>query len=157
MWEKFTMKRMAEQSLSRHGWLARQPKDFQRQVFAETQLQQFERGAPVYHLGDPIGGIYGVASGTLAISIAPGEDGPYLAHLGPVGYWIGEGPFITGEPRRVELIAATQCVLLHLPLQTLEPPDDVFHGIGGARTFHHGRNHGLTFHRHSFLRRAGVR
>lgn len=114
------MKVMGEQVLSRHGWLARQPKDFQRQVLAESQLQHFECGAPVYHLGDPPGGIYGVASGAVGISIAPGEGGPYLAHLGTAGYWIGEGPFLTGEPRRVELMAMSRCVLLNLPLHVME-------------------------------------
>ncbi|MEZ5827342.1 MAG: Crp/Fnr family transcriptional regulator [Hyphomicrobiales bacterium] len=111
---------MAEQVLSRYGWLSRQPKSFQRQVIADAQLQQFETGVPVYHLGDPVGGIYGVASGALAISIAPGEGGPYLTHLGTAGFWIGEGPFLTGEPRRVELVAATQCVLLHVPIHAME-------------------------------------
>jgi CRP/FNR family cyclic AMP-dependent transcriptional regulator len=89
-------------------------------VFDQCQLQQFERGAPVYHLGDPPGGIYGVAGGAVAVSIAPGETGPYLAHIGAVGTWIGEGPFLTGEPRRVDLVAASQCVLMNLPLHAME-------------------------------------
>jgi CRP-like cAMP-binding protein len=37
-----------------------------------------------------------------------------------VGTWIGEGPFLTGEPRRVELAAATDCVVLNLPLHAME-------------------------------------
>jgi CRP-like cAMP-binding protein len=111
---------MAEHVLSRHGWLAYQPNDFRRQVLAEAQLQQFDPGTPVYHLGDPPGGIYGIASGALAISIAPAEVGPHLVHLATGGYWIGEGPFFTGEPRRFDLFAASQCVVLHLPLHVME-------------------------------------
>lgn len=65
--------------------------------FAEAQLQQFEPGASIYHLGDPPGGIYGIAAGALAISIAPGEGGPYLAHLANPGDWFGEAAFITGH------------------------------------------------------------
>lgn len=114
------MKLMAEQVLSRHGWLSRQPNDFQRLVFGESQLQQFDSGASIYLQGDPPGGIYGLAAGAFAVSIAPGDGGPYLAHLGAVGMWIGEGPFITGQPRRVELTAATPCVVLHLPLRAME-------------------------------------
>jgi len=114
------MKLMAEQVLSRQGWLARQPKAFQRLVFAESQLQQFESGASIYLQGDPPGGLYGLAAGAFGISIAPGDGGPYLAHLGAVGTWIGEGPFLTGEPRRVELAAATDCVVLNLPLHAME-------------------------------------
>ena len=114
------MKLMAEQVLSRQGWLARQPKDFQRLVFDECQLQQFESGASIYLQGDPPGGLYGLVAGAFGISIAPGDGGPYLVHLGAVGMWIGEGPFLTGEPRRVELAAATPCVVLNLPLHAME-------------------------------------
>jgi len=114
------MRQMAEQILSRQGWLASQPGDFQRLVLGGCLLQQFERDAPVYHLGGPPGGIYGVAAGTLAVSIAPGEAGPHLTHLRTVGTWIGEGPFLTGEPRRVDLVAVTECVLMNLPLHVME-------------------------------------
>ena len=114
------MKLLAEQTLSRRGWLARQPKPFQRLVLDNCLLQQLERGAPVYHLGDPPGGVYGIAAGALAVSIAPGEIGPYLVHLATVGFWIGEGPFLTGEPRRVGLVAASDSVLLNLPLHAME-------------------------------------
>ena len=114
------MKRIAEETLSRRGWLSRQPEPFRRRVFAECQLQQFERGAPIYHLGDPPGGAYGIAAGALAVSIAPGDRGPYFAHLGTAGTWFGEGPFLTGQPRRVGLEAATECVLMYLPLPAME-------------------------------------
>jgi CRP/FNR family transcriptional regulator, cyclic AMP receptor protein len=114
------MKMMAEQVLSRRGWLAGQAADFSRAVLDQCLLMPLEKGAPVYHLGDPPGGIYGIAAGALAISIAPGDSGPYLAHLGTAGTWIGEGPFLTGEPRRVDLVAATQCVLMNLPLHAME-------------------------------------
>jgi CRP-like cAMP-binding protein len=114
------MKLMAEQVLSKRGWLSRQPGDFRRRVFDQCQLQQTKAGCPIYVQGDAPGGIFGLAAGTLAISIAPGAGGPYLAHLGAVGTWIGEGPFLTGEPRRVDLVAATECVLLTLPLHAME-------------------------------------
>jgi CRP/FNR family cyclic AMP-dependent transcriptional regulator len=120
MCEKFTMRLGAKQVLSQRGWLAEQPKQFRGLVLSECQLQQYARGAPVYHIGDPLGGIYGIAAGALAISIAPGESGPHLAHLGREGTWIGEGPFLTGKPRRVELVAATDCVLMYLPLYVME-------------------------------------
>jgi CRP-like cAMP-binding protein len=111
---------MAEQALSRCGWLSRQPKDFQRRVLDECLLQHFAPRAPVYHLGAPPGGIYGIGAGAVAISIAPGDGGPYLAHVGTAGTWFGEGPFLTREPRRLELLAVTGCVLLYLPLHVME-------------------------------------
>jgi CRP/FNR family cyclic AMP-dependent transcriptional regulator len=114
------MQLMAEQILSRRGWLSRQPEQFRLDVLSECVLQQFERGDTIYHLGDPPGGIYGIASGTLAVSIAPGEGGPYLAHLANPGDWFGEAAFLTGEPRRVGLEAATECVLMNFPLYAME-------------------------------------
>jgi CRP/FNR family cyclic AMP-dependent transcriptional regulator len=120
MCEKFTMRSGAEQILSQRGWLAEQPEQFRGLVLSRCQLQRYARGAPVYHIGDPLGGIYGIAAGALAISIAPGESGPHLAHIGREGTWIGEGPFLTGNPRRVELVAATDCVLMYLPLHVME-------------------------------------
>jgi CRP/FNR family transcriptional regulator, cyclic AMP receptor protein len=114
------MRVMAERMLLRRGWLSRQPERFRRIVLDECLLEQLERGAPIYHLGDPPGGIYGVASGALAVSIAPGEGGPYLAHLATPGDWFGEAAFLTREPRRVGLEAATECVLMNLPLYAME-------------------------------------
>jgi CRP/FNR family transcriptional regulator, cyclic AMP receptor protein len=97
-----------------------QPEDFRRAVLDECFLVQIEQGAPVYSLGDPPGGIFGLASGALAVSIAPGEGGPYLAHLANPGDWFGEAVFLTGQPRRVGLDAATECILFNLPLYTME-------------------------------------
>jgi len=114
------MKEMAEQVLAQRGWLARQPEPFRRLIFQECQLRQFERGAPVYHLGDPPGGIYGIVTGTVAVSIAPGEGGPYLAHVSTAGAWFGEGPLLTGKARRFEIQAVTPCVLMSLPLHVME-------------------------------------
>ncbi len=59
-------------------------------------------------------------SGAIAVSIAPGETGPHFAHLARPGAWIGEAAFFTGEPRRVALEAATESVLMHLPLQAMK-------------------------------------
>ena len=69
------MRLMAEQALLRRGWLAGQPEDFRRAVLDQCLLLPLERGMPVYHQGDPPGGIFGIAAGALAISIAPGEGG----------------------------------------------------------------------------------
>jgi CRP/FNR family transcriptional regulator, cyclic AMP receptor protein len=114
------MRLVAEKVLSRQGWLSRQPEDFRRLVLGECVLMQFATGAPVYFLGDPPGGIYGIASGNLVVSIAPGEEGPYLAHIATPGNWFGEAAFLTREPRRVGLVAATESVLMNLPLHVMD-------------------------------------
>ena len=38
-------------------------------------------GATIYSVGDPPGGMFGLVRGNLALSIAPGERGPYVAHF----------------------------------------------------------------------------
>lgn len=73
-------------------------------------------GEVVYSAGDPPGGLYCVVSGSLRVSLAPGAEGPYFAHLFRPGTWSGEGPAITGGNRVVGLSAAKESTLLHLPL-----------------------------------------
>lgn len=101
------------------GWLSFTPRVFQDAVLSRCALQSYKAGATVYSLGDPPGGLYGLLSGNLGVTVAPGERGPYLAHFAQPGSWIGEGAIITGRPRQVGLIATRDCKLLHLPLNDL--------------------------------------
>lgn len=111
---------MPHDILRNRGWLARQPAEFQEQVLALGRVRRFGRGAMVYSVGDPPGGIFGILQGVLAISIAPGATGPHLAHFARPGAWFGEGAFLTGEPRRIGLLALVDSVLFHLPLDAME-------------------------------------
>lgn len=61
-------------------------------------------------------GMFGLVSGGLAVSIAPGESGPYFAHFARPGTWFGELSAITQKPRRIGLAATRDLQLLHLPL-----------------------------------------
>jgi CRP/FNR family transcriptional regulator, cyclic AMP receptor protein len=109
----------AHEIVSRDGWLSRTPPTFQRIVLDRSQLQTFETGAPVYALGDPPGGMYGLVSGGLGITIAPNEIGPYFAHFARPGTWFGEAAALTGQPRRIGLMATRETQLLHLPLHAI--------------------------------------
>lgn len=106
--------------LSRKGWLAGQPESFRASILGAGQPRLFARGATIYAQGDDPGGIYGILDGSVAITIAPGRSGPHLAHLATPGAWFGEGAFLTGEPRRVGLEAASECALFHVPLDAME-------------------------------------
>ena len=101
------------------GWLTRTPPSFQRVVLGHCRLQCFEAGAIVYNLGDPPGGMYGVVSGSIGITVAPQEEGPYFAHIGRPGDWFGEMAAFTGEPRAVGIIVRRKARLLHLPLPAI--------------------------------------
>jgi CRP-like cAMP-binding protein len=103
----------------RNGWLSEMPSSFQHAVLDRCRLQHFTRGQQIYSVGDPPGGMYGLVSGGVAISVAPCEQGPYVAHFAMPGSWFGESAAITGGPRRVGLAATRSTVALQLPLHAI--------------------------------------
>lgn len=102
------------------GWLRRTPAAFRQAVLEQCRLLQFAAGTPVYSIGDEPGGMYGVVTGALGVSVAPGEHGPYTAHLATSGAWFGEAAAFTRQPRRVGLRATRDTELLHLPLSAID-------------------------------------
>ena len=112
-------KRAAAGALLERGWLSRQPAAFQDEVIARGMAQVFAPGSPVYLFGGPPGGIYGLIRGVLNVSTAPSHAAPRFIQLGIVGAWAGEGPFLTGEPRRAEMVAIEECLMWHLPLEAM--------------------------------------
>jgi len=105
--------------VSRRGWLSMTPPTFRRTVLGRCKLEVFKAGAPVYSVGDPPGGMFGLVRGGLALSIAPGERGPYVAHFVRPGTWMGEGAAFTEQPRRIGLAVTRDSKLLHLPLRVI--------------------------------------
>lgn len=106
--------------MTRHGWLAQQPAAFRAEVLARALVQTYAPGQALYHLGDPPGGIYGLVSGVMTVTAAPGAALPRTIHVGAPGVWTGEGPYMIGGARRIGLRAASACRALHLPLETME-------------------------------------
>lgn len=109
----------AHRIMLREGWLSLTPEPFGREVLGRCHLKRYETGQSVYVVGDPPGGMFGLVSGGLGVSIAPGERGPYFAHFARPGAWFGEAAVITGQPRRVGLAATRPTQLLHLPLPAI--------------------------------------
>ena len=109
----------AHEIVLRRGWLSLTPQSFQRDVLDRCFLVRFEAGEFIYVVGDPPGGMFGLVSGGVSVSIAPGERGPYFAHFARPGTWMGEAAAITGQSRRVGLSATRDTELLHLPLQEI--------------------------------------
>ena len=102
------------------GWLRHTPASFRRTVLQRCRLEQFAAGKSVYSIGDEPGGMFGIVSGCLGVSVAPGEEGPYTAHVGMLGTWFGEAAAFTRQPRRVGLTATRETELLHLPLCAID-------------------------------------
>lgn len=110
----------ARKILSAEGWLSCQPAAFQAEVYGRSTLVHFAAGTVVFRYGDPLGGLYGIVSGTLLVAIGPPEESPQFLHVLGHGRWVGEGCFLVREPRRVGLQAATDAALLHLPLEAMD-------------------------------------
>ena len=105
--------------VGRQGWLSFPPRPFRENVLDRCLFESFSAGATIYSVGDPPGGMYGLVAGKLAISIAPGERGPYVGHFAQPGTWFGEAAAFTEQARRIGLSATRETEVLHLPLHAI--------------------------------------
>lgn len=110
----------AREILAGTGWLSQQPPDFREMVLQRCRLEKFAANDVLFRVGDGLGGIYGIAVGAVVVMTAPGAGIPRLFHVGMPGSWIGEGPFLTREPRRVGMQAAVETWAMHLPLEAMD-------------------------------------
>jgi len=110
----------ARDILSSIGWLSRQQEEFQAEIFKRAVPVKFSAGDVIYRLGDPLGGIYGIVSGAVVVTVAPRDALPHLLHLLTPGAWIGEGCFLGREPRRVGLQAAIDTSAIYLPIDSMD-------------------------------------
>jgi len=100
----------------RQGWLSQTPPSFQRDVLDRCHLRHFEAREPIYSVGDPPGGMFGLVAGGVNVSIAPNERGPHFSHFARPGSWFGGAAAFTDQPRRVGLAATRDSELLYLSL-----------------------------------------
>ena len=108
------------ETICRTGWLSLQPEPFRQEVLRRSSVRTYASGEAFYHLGDEGGGIFGLISGLMTVTTAPGMALPRLIHIGASGSWTGEGPFLSGQPRRLTLRAGEPSRVLHLPLDAME-------------------------------------
>ncbi len=105
---------------ARWGWLSLQPAEFRGEVMRRTRARRIAAGATVYAEGDPPGGLYGVAAGSVA-GFARHGDGPLrLLEIIPRGQWFGSGPMLTGRPRTLGFQAHEPSLLAYLPLTAIQ-------------------------------------
>ncbi len=110
----------AKEVLGGTGWLSQQPEEFQAEIWRRARLERFMPNDVIFRVGDPIGGIYGIVSGAVTVTTSPITAAPLLFHVGVPGDWIGEGPFLVKEPRRVGMQAAVETWMMHLPISAME-------------------------------------
>lgn len=110
----------AEHIVCQRGWLSQMSSAFRQHLLRHTQLLKFDAGQVIFQPGDPAGGIYGMVAGTVIVSTAPPNAKPRLIHIALPGGWAGEDSFLTGQPRRIELVAQSESWAMHVPLETME-------------------------------------
>jgi CRP/FNR family transcriptional regulator, cyclic AMP receptor protein len=110
----------AVEVMSQGPWLANMTDSFRAELLRHAHLQRFAPDQIIYRYGDAVGGMYGLVAGSHTINSAPPDAASRLIHLGMPGAWTGEGPFLTGQPRRVELRALGGAWMMHVPLNALE-------------------------------------
>ena len=98
--------------VSREGWLSFAPPPFRQTVLALCKLEALKAGGTIYSVGDPPGGMFGLVRGSFALSIAPGERGPYVAHFARPSTWFGEAAAFTEQPRRISLAVTRELEIL---------------------------------------------
>jgi CRP-like cAMP-binding protein len=121
-------------ALAATGWLSLQPPDFQDRMIAIGRWTSLPRGRALYVLGEAPDAIFGLGSGLLDVSLPVGEE-DVTVHRAPPGFWVGDGALLSGVPRMLTVVAATECEVFripHAPLRRLleENPGD-------WRCFHH--------------------
>jgi CRP-like cAMP-binding protein len=113
-------RREAIDTLERTGWLPTLPADFRAAVLAASHLARFGAGQFVFHVGDPPGGIFGIAKGGIGV-LLPGEaDSLRLATVLRAGVWFGQGPILLGGQRTMTFRATERTWALHTPLAALQ-------------------------------------
>lgn len=110
----------AEQLILQGGWLAAQSAPFQTLILRKARLIAFQVGSFVYHLGDEVGGIYGIVEGGVGIHVPQPNAETTLAHIARRGVWFGHGPLITRRNRVLEFSIIEPTLLFHVPLAALD-------------------------------------
>jgi CRP/FNR family transcriptional regulator, cyclic AMP receptor protein len=105
--------------LSKYGWLSRMPADFRTSILRNCTWQNYEAGASLFVAGDPPGGIFGIADGSIGTSTLLGAPDAPMVHIARRGFWSGEGSILSGEPRRMSASAITAALVANVPLSAL--------------------------------------
>lgn len=109
----------ARDKLLRHGWLSMMPAEFSAALLDICVWKVIAANAPLYVAGDPPGGIFGIAEGTISYTVALGRSDSPPAHFGKAVVWTGLGPLLSGQPRRATIMAVEPVVAAYVPLAPL--------------------------------------
>jgi len=100
------------------SWLADQPENFKAALAGIGVERRLLKGAPLYHADDS-GGIFGIRSGCIEITVAFTCSPHSSLHFAYPGYFIGQRPFTLGIGYAVTTAARLDSVVLEFRLADL--------------------------------------
>lgn len=101
--------------LEERGWLAERSQEVRTRLLGIAEVRVYRPGEPLYIVGEPPRGVYGIARGALDISI-PREDGEEIViHRTQRGFWVGDLALFSSQLRLITATAATEVVAAFLP------------------------------------------
>jgi CRP-like cAMP-binding protein len=101
------------------GWLRDVPEALRHWLLAECSWRRFAPGASLAREGDPVGGLYGIATGSFMFetSLATGDVARLDLRHGP--FWLLSRSMLPGGGRLVTTIARTELVACYIPQAAL--------------------------------------
>ncbi len=103
-----------------HGWLTNKPEPFRQAVLDLAMPRSYVAGQFTHHIGDALGGFYGVVSGSFAALGKSATSDVPMGHVFRRGGWFGEGPLVTGRPRTLAFRAMEPSQVAYVPLTAVE-------------------------------------
>lgn len=102
------------------GWLASLPTDLRTDILRRCAEINKRQGEVVYRADDLAGGIFTLASGRLDYHWAHMLGGETLVYAVGPGWWVGDLAAISGQPRRMDLVAGRDSKVLHLTRASIQ-------------------------------------
>lgn len=102
------------------GWLNSLPASLRSDILRRCSEINKRQGEVVYRADDLAGGIFTLVSGRLDYHWAHMLGGETLFYAVGPGWWVGDLAAISGQPRRMDLIAGRDSKVLHLARATIQ-------------------------------------
>ncbi|MFD0980027.1 Crp/Fnr family transcriptional regulator [Tropicimonas aquimaris] len=99
------MDSVTERTLS-SGWLGQVEPELKREFLRAAQPRMFADGSAIQGFQEEQTCLWGVGSGAVRLYVAMNEQVPKLAHVAGPGFWFGDAPVVTGQPRALQATAA---------------------------------------------------
>lgn len=107
--------RSALELLAAHGWFSQRSAETQAKLGAIAKLRSFATDDPVYLVGDPPNGVFGLLSGSLNVSIPRADGESYTLHRAGTGFWVGDLALFSEAGRLVSVHAAQPTLMVQFP------------------------------------------